>query len=119
MNIAVVGSREFPRERQVRNYVRRLCNIGIPASFLFVSGGADGVDTWGLDEARKSGARTRSFLPEWDKYGKSAGFKRNALIVQAVDLVVVFWDGTSKGSKHDIDLALKYRKNLEVHFPNE
>ncbi len=45
------------------------------------------------------------FIAEWDKYGKSAGYIRNRLIVQESDMIVAFWDGKSKGTKHSIDQA--------------
>jgi hypothetical protein len=56
------------------------------------------------------------FYPDWDKYGKKAGPLRNELIIQSADLVLAFWDGTSRGTKSSIDFALKYKKELRVYF---
>jgi hypothetical protein len=45
---------------------------------------------------------------DWDTYGKSAGYRRNADMAKYSDAVVCFWDGVSKGTKHMIDLARQY-----------
>ena len=47
-------------------------------------------------------------------YGRSAGFKRNALIVAESDEVVAFWDMKSKGTKSTIDLATKAGKPVRI-----
>jgi len=49
---------------------------------------------------------------DWDKYGKSAGYKRNEemAIYSKEDngVLIAFWDEVSKGTKHMIDLANKH-----------
>jgi len=37
-------------------------------------------------------------LPDWNRYGKGAGHVRNKLIAERADLVLLAWDGTSKGT---------------------
>ena len=64
--------------------------------------------------ARKHDLPTIIFAAEWDKFGKSAGYKRNVRIVEAADLVIAFWDGESKGTKHTINIAEKMGKKLHV-----
>ena len=56
------------------------------------------------------------FLPDWDKYGKSAGFIRNKLIINEADMVVAFWDGKSKGTKNSIDLAINAGKPVDIYI---
>lgn len=41
----------------------------------------------------------------WDKYGKSAGYRRNKEMVDIASAAICFWDGKSKGTKHTIDLC--------------
>jgi hypothetical protein len=48
----------------------------------------------------------RCYPADWNKYGKRAGFLRNAEMVSEADVLFAFWDGKSKGTKHSIDLAL-------------
>lgn len=42
---------------------------------------------------------------DWDKHGKSAGYKRNEEMARNADALIAFWDGKSKGTKHMIDIA--------------
>jgi glycerophosphoryl diester phosphodiesterase len=53
------------------------------------------------------------FPAEWDKYGKSAGYRRNEQMAQYAEVLVAFWDYNSPGTRHMINLAKQY--NLEVH----
>jgi len=101
MKIAVVGSREFKNLKLVQDFVANL-----PAGTTIISGGARGVDTEAEVTAIAHWLPTLIFKAEWDKYGKSAGMKRNADIIAAADEVVAFWDGQSKGTAHTIQLAL-------------
>lgn len=54
------------------------------------------------------------YYPDWDKYGKQAGFIRNRLIINDSDCVLVFWDLKSKGTLNSIQLATK--KGIPVHI---
>lgn len=49
----------------------------------------------------------------FQSYGQAA-YARNRLIVQEADLVLAFWDGKSKGTKHSIDLAHELDKPVTV-----
>lgn len=117
MNITIAGSRDYPNEEQVRKYLGSLLRPGIPASYQIITGEARGVDTWAHHQAKQEGARTLIIKANWDLHGKRAGYLRNVKLVAAADIVVVFWDGESKGSKHTIDEALRQHKPLEVYFP--
>lgn len=110
--VAIVGSRKFPNRQQVIDYVASL-----PQDTVIVSGGAKGVDTWAALAAKECGLDTLIFPAEWDKYGKSAGFRRNADIVNACDRLVAFWDGNSKGTAHSVGLAEKQGKPVEIVKP--
>jgi hypothetical protein len=55
------------------------------------------------------------FKPDWDKYGKRAGFIRNELIINEADKIIAFWDGESKGTKLSIDLAIKAGKPIDIY----
>lgn len=109
MKIAIVGSRNYPDLEVVRQFVREQ-----PTTTCIVSGGAKGVDRAAEDEARRRGLEVEIHFPDWDVHGKSAGFIRNRAIVESADEVVAFWDGTSRGTKHSIDLAHKAGKPVRV-----
>lgn len=119
MKIAVVGSREFKDEQLILDI---LSSELIPGDTL-VSGGARGVDTFAEESLIAinkgycpSGQISKQiFKPDWDKYGKRAGFLRNELIINEADKVIAFWDGQSKGTKHSIDLAIKGGKPIDIY----
>lgn len=98
--IAVIGSRDFPNQYLVERVVYLF-----PRNWIVVSGGARGVDTWAAETAKHHRRKTEVKHAEWGKYGKSAGFIRNNEIVRSADLVIAFWSGNSKGTKHTIQLA--------------
>lgn len=78
-----------------------------------VSGDARGADSLGVQYANKRGFAVKHFPAEWDKFGKSAGYKRNAQMADYADALYAFWDGQSKGTAHMIVLARQ--KRLQVH----
>ena len=55
------------------------------------------------------------FEPEWDKYGKKAGFVRNKEMVDLSDYGIAIWDGKSKGTAHTISLLRKQNKLIRVY----
>jgi hypothetical protein len=45
------------------------------------------------------------FKPDWKRYGKAVGIIRNHDSINACTHCIVFWDGKSRGAKHDIELC--------------
>jgi predicted Rossmann-fold nucleotide-binding protein len=82
---------------------------------IIVSGGARGVDSTAEKAAKENGLEVISFLPDWDKNGKSAGFLRNIQIIEEADSVVAFWDGVSLGTLHLITEATKRNKPVRIY----
>ena len=68
-----------------------------------VLGGAKGVDASAKEYAMAHDIKLTEFLPDYDKYGTDALYKRNVAIVEYADIVLAFWDGKSRGTKHIID----------------
>jgi hypothetical protein len=112
--VIVAGSRSFNDYQLLKQkltfYLRRFK----PEEIEIVSGGARGADQLGERFAREHGIKIKRFIPEWDKYGKSAGYRRNAEMAKYANACVVFWDGISRGSKHMIDLAKKEGLYLRI-----
>ncbi len=116
MKIAVVGSRGFPDKDLVKEETNKALADARPVGeTVLVSGGARGVDTWAEEEATSMGYPCIIFKPDWDGLGKCAGFMRNEKIINEADLVLAFWDGTSSGTKHSIDLARKNKKPINIY----
>lgn len=79
-----------------------------------VSGTARGPDQFGETYAINTGTLLKQFPAEWDKHGKSAGYKRNSDMADYADALIALWDGNSRGTKHMIDLAT--RKGIPVYI---
>lgn len=107
MKVIIAGSRGF----NDYELLKKVCDehlVGID-EFVIISGTARGADKLGEDYAIERGQSILRFPADWDKYGKSAGYKRNEEMAQVADMLIAFWDGESRGTKHMIDLATKYK----------
>lgn len=107
--IAIVGSRDFADRAAVRQFVWEQ-----ERTTVIVSGGARGVDSAAVDEAKRLGMPYEVHLPDWNKFKKWAGIQRNRTIVANADEVVAFWDGSSRGTKSTIDMAREAGKPVRV-----
>ena len=105
MKIAIVGSRNIVTI-DIGKYVSNDDEI--------VSGGAVGVDRCAAEYAQKNGLKLTEFLPQYDRYGRAAPIVRNKQIVDYADKIIIFWNGTSKGSRSVINYAEKVGKTYEV-----
>ena len=108
MRVALVGSRNFT------DYTLFCKELEHEDITHIISGGANGTDYLAEVLAHDKNLPITVFRAEWEKYGKSAGYRRNVDIVEASDKVICFWDGQSKGSKHTIDIANKMGKPVRV-----
>ena len=79
-----------------------------------LSGTARGVDKLGEIFAKENNIPLEKYPAEWDKYGKSAGYKRNLVMAENAEALLALWDGQSKGTKHMIDIAKKH--SLKIHI---
>ena len=118
MNLSVVGSRSIKDNATAMLGAVSIMNNVIEKHDIthFVSGGAAGPDKWGEATAAGYGISRAIYKPDWDKYGKSAGMRRNVDIINDSDIVLIFWDGKSKGTSHDIMLARKCKKQYALYI---
>lgn len=72
---------------------------------VIISGTARGADQLGEKFAEEMGYELEKYPADWDKYGKSAGYIRNKEMAEHADAVICFWDGSSLGTKHMVDIA--------------
>ena len=124
LRVIIAGSRDFNDYDLLKKSAIDIINkkTMLPDLSRIVSGGARGADTLGERFANEMGLEITRFIPDWDGLGKRAGYVRNAEMAKfAVQddndgMLIAFWNGKSKGTKHMIDLANKY--GLEVHVVN-
>lgn len=112
MKLAVVGGRDFfdyalLKEKLDKVHSRKKITA-------IISGGARGADSLGAAWAIENGIRCIEFFPDWNKFGKRAGFLRNEHIISEADVCIAFWDGKSRGTKSSIDFAEK--KGIPLHI---
>lgn len=79
-----------------------------------VSGTCKGADKLGEKYSSEYNLKLKYFPANWDKLGRGAGFIRNKQMAEYSTHLVAFWDYTSKGTKHMIDLAKKYQLNIRI-----
>ena len=82
MKVAVIGSRSLE--------VPNLQDYLPPETTTIISGGAKGIDTSAREYAKENDIELMEFLPEYNKYGRSAPLKRNMTIIQNSDLILAF-----------------------------
>lgn len=104
MRVAVIGSRGI-RVNELGRYLPE-------DTSRIISGGASGVDSCAREYALARHIPLTEYLPEYEKYGRSAPLKRNITIIENSDLVLAFWDGKSRGTKFVIDNSKK--RNIPV-----
>ena len=105
MKIAIIGSRSIT-SINIEKYISDCTEI--------VSGGAIGVDSCAAKFALKNNILLTEFLPEYECYGRAAPIIRNKQIVDYADKLLIFWNGTSKGTLSVIKYAKKIKKPYEI-----
>jgi YspA, cpYpsA-related SLOG family len=101
MRVIIAGS------RTIRQYAK-VCEAVQLSGFAIsrvVSGLAEGVDMLAVRYALEQGLPCDPFPPQWKKWGRSAGYRRNEQMAQHADALIAIWDGRSPGTRHMIAVA--------------
>lgn len=111
MRVIIAGSRDITDIRLVMDL--------IDASYFdittVISGCARGVDTLALMKPWACPIRRVPVTSaDWDKWGKSAGYRRNTLMMLEADALIAVWDGKSPGTEHMIRIMRMAGKPVEV-----
>lgn len=101
MRIAIVGSRNLTVSMETLEKVLPWYTDEI------LSGGAKGIDSCAKQYAKEKNMKYVEYLPDYEKYGKSAPLYRNLLLIIDSPMVYAFWDGKSKGTKYVISHCKK------------
>ena len=81
---------------------------------LIISGGAKGIDALAEEYADKHKISKLIMRPDYKKYGKAAPLIRNKKMVDLSDIIIIIWDGKSKGTKFTIDYAKAQGKEVII-----
>lgn len=112
MKLLIAGSRDYTNYSVVNKVCTHL--LTLYDIDTIISGHARGADTLGERFAHEHDLQLDIYPADWNTYGRSAGYIRNEIMIKHADMCVVFWNGTSPGTKHTINLARKYGVKLIV-----
>jgi len=116
MNLIIAGGRNFTDygllEKEVLLFLKSHKKKNEKVSII--SGRAKGADTLGERFADKYGIEKILKPANWEKYGKAAGHIRNSEMAEISTHCIVFWNGSSFGSKNMIETATKKGLKLKV-----
>ncbi len=82
-----------------------------------VSGTARGGDQLGEQYAADHKLPLHRYPADWNTHGRAAGYIRNEVMADNADALLAIWDGTSRGTKHMIDIARQRGLPVYVHIP--
>ena len=106
MKALIVGSRSITEFD--------LSKIMTPDMEMIISGGAKGVDALAERYADEHKLSKLIMRPRYDRYGRAAPLKRNEQMVDMADVVLVLWDGVSRGAQYTIRYAEQKGKPITV-----
>jgi len=112
VRVVVFGSRGWDDIHRIRMRLIRL-----PADSTVVVGGARGADTIAEWLADDFGFTVERYRAEWERLGRRAGIVRNVQMADTdPDLGLCFWDGTSRGTAHMLQVLQERGVPVEVHL---
>ena len=112
MKLIIAGGRDFTQGYIVYKVLYGLDNDIIDE---VVCGDAKGADTLGAEWAYLHSIPVKHFPADWDKYGKAAGYIRNAEMAEYGDILIAFWDGKSHGTMNMIKAMKLHKKPYIVY----
>ena len=113
--VIIAGSRDFEDYNKLCEVCDSIIST-IDENVEIVSGTARGADRLGERYAKERGYMLHTFPAEWDKYGRSAGYRRNTEMAKVGTHLIAFWDGVSKGTKMMIDTAKRMKLNVKIYI---
>jgi predicted Rossmann fold nucleotide-binding protein DprA/Smf involved in DNA uptake len=113
MRLAIIGSRTFSDYERMKEVVDKFCSENEVSEI--VSGGARGADALGAKYAKERKIPLNEFTPDFSN-GFRVGqyFERNKQIVVGSDVVLAFWDKSSRGTLFTINEARDAGKKVIV-----
>lgn len=103
MKLLIAGSRTFNHTKLLElleiNSLLRMFDLDWPSEFVH-GGCLTGADRYCAEVADSYHDTTKCtvFDADWNKHGKAAGPIRNKQMADYADVLILIWDGKSKGS---------------------
>ena len=113
MKVVIAGSRTLVDYEVVKTAIKK---SGMAVSVVF-SGHCRGADRLGELYAKEHGLACQLYLPEWAKYGRAAGPKRNAAMLADADVLIAILKAgaANRGTLNIIEQARKIGVLTYVH----
>lgn len=108
MKVIIAGGRDF--EGLYEHFAWLTNHLKEMGATEVVCGMARGADMFGYHAAQMLHLPVKEFPADWNKFGKSAGYKRNVEMADYADAVILFPGG--KGTMHMRNIAAA--KGLEI-----
>lgn len=112
--VLVCGSRSW---RDADGWIIRRRLNELSADTTILHGDAAGADRIAHFHAIVRGMPVERFRPDYKSHGSRAPHVRNNAMLAKADLVLAFWDGSSRGTKSVIDKARRRGIDVEVIQP--
>jgi hypothetical protein len=112
MRVIIAGSRTITDPLELEKAIK-LSGFQIDS---ILCGGSYGVDKLGFLWADAHNIPVTLYVPDWEKYGKSAGPIRNSEMAKLAEALILVWDGVSKGSKDMLNKANSKGLKVYVHL---
>jgi|SRR5581483_8489949 len=91
--------------------------LHLPSGSIVMHGTAQGADQIAARIAESLDLEVEHCPADWKRHGRRAGIIRNlAMLDEKPDLVLAFWDGKSRGTKHTIREAKRRGIPVRVHL---
>ena len=113
MKVLIAGSRNFADKELLFAKMDEL-NTNNAITYV-ISGRAIGADRLGEEWAIERNIPILKYPAEWDIYGNRAGMIRNSIMGKECDIAVVFWDGSSNGTRNMISIIKDLKKPLKLY----
>lgn len=114
MKTIIAGTREIKDGLQIL-IEQAIAESGFTISGI-ISGASRGIDQMAIIHANENGIPCRVFPANWERNGKSAGYRRNDEMVAKAEGLIAIWDGSSLGTAHVIQAARV--KGIPVYVKN-
>jgi hypothetical protein len=134
MRIIIAGSRTFSDYKlletecmkRIPDFDKIQSKNSVESNVTIISGHAKGADALGEKFALSHRLGLSLFRADWNKDKRGAGYKRNERMAKYAkdsengSMLIAFWDGKSKGTKHIIDIAKRIGiQKIEIIEYNE
>lgn len=131
LRIIIAGGRDFDNYKILRSKsLAAITDINkqvnqtdkIKREFVtIISGAARGADSLGEQFAKEFELTLKQMPAQWEEHGRKAGYLRNAQMADfacedkdSQGVLIAFWDGKSRGTRHMIDIAIKHGMTICV-----